>query len=123
VALVAGLAVVAAAGAAFFAWQKTGEADRLRSELAIARSDLDKARADVKKAGQDVAAAGKEVKDLKVATERLTAERDAVRTSMETAQANGERLRADLALAKDQISYLTARSSKDVVRGMPKSRQ
>jgi hypothetical protein len=44
-----------------------------------------------------------------------------VRTSLETAQAAGEQLRADLALAKEQISYLSARASKDVVRGMPKS--
>jgi uncharacterized protein (DUF3084 family) len=119
VAVVAGIAVLAVAGVGFVAWQKAGEADRLQSELAIARSGLDKARADVKKAAQDVAAAAKESKELKVATERLTAERDAVRTSLETAQANGEQLRGELALAKDQVSYLSARSSKDVVRGMP----
>ena len=121
VGVVAGLAVLAALGAGFFAWQKASEADRLRSELTIARSNLDKARADVKKAAQDVAAAAKEAKELKVATERLTAERDSVRSSLETAQAAGEQLRGELALAKDQVSYLSARSSKDVVRGMPKS--
>jgi len=121
VAVVAGLAVLAALGAGFFAWQKASEADRLRSELTIARGNLDKARADVKKAAQDVAAAAKEAKELKVATERLTAERDSVRSSLETAQASGEQLRGELALAKDQVSYLSARSSKDVVRGMPKS--
>jgi chromosome segregation ATPase len=119
--VVAGIAVLAVAGAAFFAWQKTSEADRLRSELTIARRDLDKARGDVKKAAQDVAAAAKEVKDLKVAAERLVAERDAVRTSLETAQAAGDQMRGELALAKDQVSYLSARSPKEVVRGMPKA--
>ena len=121
VAVVAGLAVLAALGAGFFAWQKASEADRLRSELTIARGNLDKARADVKKAAQDVAAAAKEAKELKVATERLTAERDSVRSSLETAQAAGDQLRGELALAKDQVSYLSARSPKDVVRGMPKA--
>jgi hypothetical protein len=56
-----------------------------------------------------------------VATERLVAERDAVRTSLETAQAAGDQMRSELALAKDQVSYLSARSPKEVVRGMPKA--
>jgi uncharacterized protein (DUF3084 family) len=89
------------------------------NELQSVRSELDKARLDVKKAAQEVANAGKEVSQLKVAGERLVAERDAVRTSLETAQASGEQLRADLQLAKDQVSYLSARSPKEVVRGMP----
>jgi uncharacterized protein (DUF3084 family) len=121
VAAVAGIAALAALGAGFFAWQKTSEADRVRSELTIARRDLDKARVDVKKAAQDVAAAAKEAKDLKVATERLVAERDAVRASLETAQAAGDQMRGELALVKDQVSYLSARSPKEVVRGMPKA--
>jgi uncharacterized protein (DUF3084 family) len=113
------LAVVGAAG--FFGWTKMSEADRLRSELANTRSERDKARADLKKAAQDVANASKEAKELKVMTERLTAERDSVRASMENEQATGVRLRAELQLAKDQVSYLSARSSKDIVRGMPRT--
>ena len=119
--VVVGIAVLAALGAGFFGWQKMDEADRVRNQLSAARSDLDKARADLKKAAQEVAAAANEAKALKVTTERLTSERDTVRTSMETEQANGVRLREELALAKDQVSYLSARSSKDVVRGMPKA--
>ena len=122
VAVVAGVAVLVALGAGVFAWQKADESGRLRSQLASARSDLDKARADLKKAAQDVATTSKEAKELKVATERLTSERDTVRTSLETAQASGEQLRAELALVKDQVSYLSARTSKDVVRGMPKGK-
>jgi hypothetical protein len=75
----------------------------------------------MKKAAQEVAAANKESGQLKIATERLTAERDAVRKAMEDQQAAGVQMRADLALAKEQISYLSARTSKDVVRGMPKA--
>jgi len=121
VAVVAALAVLAAGGAGFLAWQNMVQLDRLQSELSTTRSGLDKARADLRKAAQELAAASKEAKDLKVATDRLTAERDAVRTSMENEQAAGVRLRAELALAKDQVSYFSARSSKEVVRGMPKS--
>jgi len=121
VAVVAVLAVLAAGGAGYFAWRNMAQLDRLQSELDTTRSGLDKARADLRKAAQDVAAASKEAKDLKVATERLSGERDAVRASMENEQATGVRLRAELALAKDQVSYLSARSSKDVVRGMPRT--
>lgn len=121
VAVVAMVAVLAAAGAGYFAWSNMARLDRLQSELETTRSGLEKARADLRKASQDVAAATKDARDLKVATERLTGERDAVRTSMENEQATGVRLRAELALAKDQISYFSARSSKDVVRGMPKT--
>jgi hypothetical protein len=121
VAVVAGIAVLAVAAASFFAWQKTTEADRAKAEAAVARAELDKARADARKAEQGAAAAAKEASQAKVASERLLSERDAVRTQLETALATGEQWRAELAVAKDQVSYLSARSSKDVVRGMPKS--
>ena len=118
---VAALAGMLALGAGFFAWQKTSEAGRLRSELTAVRSEMDKARFDAKKHAQELAAAAKEQSAHKVTAERLTAERDSVRASMETEQATGVQLRAELALAKDQISYLSARTPKEVVRGMPKS--
>jgi uncharacterized protein (DUF3084 family) len=121
VAVVAVVAVLVAGAAGFFAWRSTSQLDYLQSELNAAHSGLDKARTDLKKASQDLAVASKEAKDLKLMTERLTAERDGVRTSMENEQATGVRLRAELELAKDQISYLSARTSKDVVRGMPKA--
>jgi hypothetical protein len=121
VAVVLILAIVVAGGAGIFAWQKMADADRFQSEARTLRGELDKARADLRKATQDAANAAKEASQLKVASERLAAERDAVRNSMATEQATGEQLRAELMLAKDQISYLTARTSKDVVRGMPKA--
>lgn len=121
VGIAVGVAVVVALGAGVFAWQKSMEADRLLSDLNRTRQELEKARADMKKAAQDVAAAAKETGMLKVTTERLTAERDAVRKAMEDQQAARVQMSAELALAKEQISYLSARTSKDVVRGMPKS--
>ena len=121
VAAVTLLAVLAAGVAGFFAWRSVAQIDRLQSELDGTNGVLEKVRADLKKAAQDVAAANKEAKELKVLTERLTSERDAVRSSMENEQATGVRLRAELELAKEQISYLSARTSKDVVRGMPKT--
>ena len=121
VALVAGVAVAAAAGAGFFAWQKSAEVSKLQAELSTTRQGLDKARADLKKASQELSAVSKETSQLKVAAERMSTERDSVRKVMEDQQAASVQMRADLALARDQISYLTARTSKDVVRGMPKS--
>lgn len=124
VAVVAGVAVLAAlaaGGAGYVAWQNTEQVGRLQSELETTKNAVLKVRGDLRQASQDVAAAAKESKELKVAAERLSAERDAVRASMENAQAAGERMRAELALAKEQISYFSARASKDVVRGMPKA--
>jgi chromosome segregation ATPase len=119
--LVAVLGVLAAAGAGYFAWQSMGQIERLESEVNTGRSALSKARTDLKQATQERDAAAKEAKDLKIATDRLTAERDAVRKTLESEQATGVQLRAEAALAREQISYLSARLSKDVVRGMPKS--
>ena len=113
------LAIVVAGGAGIFAWQKMADSDRYQAEARTLRGELEKARADLRKATADAANATKEASQLKIASERLTAERDAVRNTMAAEQATGEQLRAELALAKNQVSYLTARSPKEVVRGMP----
>ena len=120
VAIVAGLAVLAAVGAGVFAWSKAEEVDRVRGELAAARQEADKSRAEARKVARESASAAKQAADMKVAVDRLTSERDAVRTTLENAQATGVQLRTELDLAKQQVSYLSARASKDVVRGMPR---
>jgi uncharacterized protein (DUF3084 family) len=121
VGVVAAVAVLAVAGVGFVAWRQYDQAHDLRIELNSTKMGLEKARADLKKATADFAAASKELSNLKVDSERAFAERDAVRKTMESEQANGVQIRAELQLAKEQLSYLTARTSKDVVRGMPKS--
>lgn len=113
--------LLAAAGAGYFAWQKMGEVDRLQADLANAKSGLDKARGDLRKAQQETTALSKEVTELKISTDQMRADRDAVRTAMETEQAAGERLRAELALAKSQVSYLSARAPASAVQGMPRA--
>ena len=120
-AILAVVALVAAAGAGFFAWQKMGELERVQADLATTKAGLEKARGDLRKLQQDTAALGKEAGELKIAADQARAERDSVRTFMETEQANGVRLRAELALAKEQVSYLSARSSPGAVKGMPRT--
>jgi len=120
VAAVAVLGVLAAGGAGYVAWQNTEKVGRLQSELETTKRGVSKMSGDLRQASQDVAAAVKEAKELKVVADRLTAERDAVRAAMESAQAAGDRMRAELALTKEQVSYLASRASKEVVRGMPK---
>jgi len=120
IATVAVVAVLAAGGAGYFAWQNMGQLDRVQSELNTTKNGLSKMRGELKQAAQDLAAATKEAKDLKAEAARVSAERDAVRATIENEQASGVRLRAELALAREQISYLSARSPKDVVKAMPK---
>ena len=119
VSLVAGIAVLAVAGVGFVAWRNYDQVHDLRIELNSTKLSLEKARGELKKASSDFATASKELTQLKVTSERAVAERDAVRKTMESEQATGVQLRAELQLAKEQLSYLTARTSKDVVRGMP----
>jgi len=119
-AIVAIFALFAAAGGGFLAWQKMGEVDRLQTDLNNTKSGLDKARGDLRKAQQDVAALTKEVTELKISTDQMRAERDSVRSVIETEQAAGVRLRAELALAKEQVSYLSARAPA-AVKGMPRA--
>jgi septal ring factor EnvC (AmiA/AmiB activator) len=121
VAVVAVLAVAAAAGAGFLAWRSTTQLDRVQNDLSATQSNLEKARSEVRKVQQELATASNQAKELKVVADRLTAERDGVRASIENEQATGVRLRAELELAKDQINYLASRSTKEIVRGMPKT--
>lgn len=119
-AIVAIFALFAAAGGGYLAWQKMSEVDHLQADLNNTKSGLDKARADLRKAQQDATALTKEVTELKISTDQMRAERDAVRTAMENEQAAGVRLRAELALAKEQVSYFSSRAPA-LVRGMPKT--
>jgi chromosome segregation ATPase len=119
--LVAALAGVIAVGAGFFAWRSTAQLDNVQTDLNATKANLDKARAEVRRISQELAAASKDATNLKVAADRLTIERDAVRVAMENEQSTGVRLRSELELAKEQVSYLASRSTKEIVRGMPKS--
>ena len=76
------LAIVVAGGAGIFAWQKMADSDRYQAEARTLRGELEKARADLRKATADAANATKEASQLKIASERLTAERDAVRQAL-----------------------------------------
>ena len=112
--------LVAAAGGWFLTWQKTSELERVQADLNNAKQGLDKARGDLRKAQQESAALSKEVTELRISTDQMRAERDSVRAVIETEQAAGVRLRAELALAKEQVSYLSARAPA-AVKGMPRA--
>ena len=118
--IIAAVAILVAAGAGFLAWQKMGEVDRLQADLNNTKLGFDKARVDLRKAIQESAALNKEVIELRVATDQLRAERDAVRAVIETEQSAGVRMRSELALAKEQVSYFSSRAPA-LVRGMPKT--
>ena len=115
------VALLAAGAAGFIAWQQAHEVDRLQADLNNAKLGLDKARVDLRKAQQDAVALTKEVTELKISTDQMRAERDSVRSVIETEQAAGVRLRAELQLAKEQVSYLSARAPAGAVKGMPKA--
>lgn len=118
--IVAVVAILGAGAGGFFAWQQANEASKAQIELAGMKAGFDKARNELRKAQQDLNALTKDLTELKIASDHMRAERDAVRAVLETEQAVGVRLRAETALAKEQVSYLSARSSPSVVRGLPR---
>ena len=118
--IVAAVAVAAAAGAGFFAWKSMKDLEAAQTELNNAKNGLDKARRDLTKATQDSQAQSKAAADAKMSADQLRAELGSVRTVLETEQSAGVRIRQDMALLKEQVSYLSARSAPGVVKGMPK---
>lgn len=97
---------VGAAAAGFLAWQAGSDLGRARSDLSSAKAGLDQARTELAAARKETAALSKEMSEQKIVVDQLRAERETARTFLEAEQAIGARLRADLALAKEQLAVL-----------------
>ncbi len=99
------LLAVAAAGAGFFGWQQRGERLVAQSDLADTRSQLTKAMDGVRDAKEQAAALRKELDEQKAQAEQWRAERDSAKSLVEAEKARGERLQAELMLAREQLAF------------------
>src|SRR5579871_1590551 len=73
-AVIAVLALGGAAASGYEAWQKAGEAERARSELASTVSALEKAKAEARAAKDELSAARKDLAEQKSALDQMRSE-------------------------------------------------
>ena len=107
--IVALIAFSAAGAAGFYGWQQKSELDRTVAELASTRAALARAADELRAARQTLADAAKEVAEQQADAQQMRTERDAAVGFLQQEKAYGERLRAELALAQQQLAFVRGR--------------
>jgi hypothetical protein len=102
-------AVVAGGGAGAVAWQQHQQLTRVRGELAESQVAVQTANASANAARTQLAAVRKELDEQKMAFEQVRAELNSARVLFEAEKQHGERLRAELTLAKEQLAFMRTR--------------
>ena len=109
--IVALIGIAAAAGAGFYGWQQKQELERTTAELAATRAALSRATGELKKARETLMEVAKELEQQQSANEKLKSERDAAVAFLVQEKAYGERVRAELTLAQQQIAFMRSRGT------------
>lgn len=107
--IVALVGLAAAAGAGYYGWKQKQELDRTSAELTNTRSALSRATGELTKARETLVEVAKELEQQHAANEKLKGERDAAAAFLMQEKAYGERLRAELTLARQQIAFMRSR--------------
>ena len=108
--LIVALISIAAAGAAgYYGWRQKQELERTAAELTGTRAGLSKANGELAKARETLAVAVNELQEQQAANQKLTSERDTAVAFLMQEKAYGERLRAELTLAQQQIAFMRTR--------------
>jgi multidrug efflux pump subunit AcrA (membrane-fusion protein) len=105
------IVLLAAAGGGYFGWQQHQDLARLKGEFATTKTALDKANADANAAKTEAAAAMKAVEDQKAELQQAKLDVEAAAKFLEMEKAHSARLQQELTLAREQIAYISARSS------------
>ena len=101
------LAVIVALAAAVFAWQKNQALEETRVALAGANTQLQKTQAELKSISAEIAPLRKESAEQNAALEQLRAELNTAKVFLESERASMVRLREELAMAKEQIAFMS----------------
>jgi len=109
--IVTTIAFGAAGASGFYAWQQKQERDRAVSELATARATLTRANDELRKARESLTKVVQELQQQQGAAEKMRSERDSAAAFLIQEKAYGERLRAELSLAQQQLAFARARPS------------
>ncbi|HET7671143.1 MAG TPA: hypothetical protein VFK84_12095 [Burkholderiales bacterium] len=113
--IVALVGIAAAAGAGYYGWKQKLELDRTTAELTSTRAALSKATGELTKAKETLVEVVKELQQQQAANEKLKSDRDTAVAFLMQEKAYGERVRAELALAQQQIAFLRTRGSSAAV--------
>ena len=113
-AVIAVLALGGAAASGYEAWQKAGELERTRSELASTASALEKAKAETRAARDEVSAARKDLAEQKSALDQMRSEVAAAAAFLEAEKAIQARLRQELSLANEKLALFTRRPQQTI---------
>ena len=100
--------VVGGGAAAFAGWQYQNLM-HVRGELAETKVQLETANASANAARTQLIAIRKEMDEQKLAFDQIRAERDSARNLLEAEKQHGERVRAELTLAREQVAMLSRR--------------
>jgi hypothetical protein len=109
--IVALVGVAAAAGTGYYGWQQKQALDRTSAELMTTRAALSKATGELRKARETLAEVVKELEQQQAVNDKLKSERDAAVAFLMQEKAYGERLRAELTLAQQQIAFMRTRGA------------
>ena len=107
--IVALIGIAAAGGAGYYGWKQKQDLDRTTAELTGTRAALGKATAELAKARATLVEAVKELEQQQAANQKLATERDTAVAFLMQEKAYGERLRAELTLAQQQIAFMRTR--------------
>ncbi len=109
--VVLAIVVLAAAVGGYFGWQQHQELLRTKGELASTQATLEKASAEANAARTEAAAARKAVEDQKAELQQAKSDAEAAGKFLEMEKVHSARLQQELTLAREQIAYMSARSS------------
>ena len=104
-------AVVAGGGAGAVAFHQHRQLVQARSQLAQTQAQLQTTTASLDAARTQLTAVRKELDDQKLALDQARAERDSAKVLLEAEKQYGERIRAELTLAREQLAYVRARQT------------
>ena len=107
--IVALVGIAAAASAGYYGWKQKNELDRTTAELTTTRAALSRATGELTKARQTLVEVAKELEQQQATNEKLRSDRDAAVAFLMQEKAYGERLRAELTLAQQQIAFMRTR--------------
>ncbi len=108
---IAVVALAAAGGSGYYAWQQHAELQRANAELATTRASLARSSADLRAAREQVTAMQKDLDEQKGIAEMARADRDSARNLLAAEVTQGERVRAELQLMREQLAFVRGRQS------------
>jgi len=104
-------AVVAGGAAGALAWRQHQQLVQARGQLAETQAQLQTATASLNAARTQLAALRTELDEQKMALDQTRAERDSAKVLLEAEKQYGERIRAELTLAREQLAFVRARQA------------